>query len=352
MEKAVSTTSQLKPLSASRVKTLENCSWLYWVNYHLKLPQIQNDGAKKGEVCHSIFECLLHPRHLKHFKSITEKGSVTASKSVYRLIKFYIKRLKLPIDSFELIDKMIVVGLKTDFFVKDGKLVSAEFEFNLISESPRYHMRGFMDKVYIVGDTIIIDDFKSSKKKFEGEDEESNLQALMYSLAASQLWPTFKPIVRFIFLQFPDDPLMTVQFSPDTLKGLEYYLADAQTKVSNFTEKDAKRHFAADYEPPKGEFKGKLLCGFAKRPDQLKKDGTKMWYCAYKFPFDYYAILKSNGEIAYTVFKKEEAKLKDGEKIELRHYEGCPKHRNALDGFSTAPSAGVPKKFTNVLDDF
>lgn len=354
MEAKIST-PEVKSLSASRVKTLENCSWLYWAIYHLKLPSVQNDGAKKGEICHSVFECLLNARHRKHYDRIIKADSVMGSKPVERLIKFYIKRLKLPCEVFEQICNMIVVGLKTDFFTKGGKLVAPEYRFDLTNESPYYRMKGFMDKPYIVGNKIIIDDFKSSKKKFAGEDEESNLQALIYSLAATKIWPHLKPVVRFIFLQFPEDPLMTLEFTPDVLKGLEHYLADAQTKISNFTEKDARGHFAADSTPPPNEFKGKLLCGFARHPNQLKKNGEKMWHCPYRFPFTYFIVRKADATIAYSVFNKEDAVLKAGEKIERAVYDGCPRFRNALDGFpdTVVQDRGASKpKVTNVLDDF
>jgi hypothetical protein len=52
----------LKTLSASRIKTLETCSWVYWLNYHAKVPQSQNDGALRGTICHTIFELLLNKR--------------------------------------------------------------------------------------------------------------------------------------------------------------------------------------------------------------------------------------------------------------------------------------------------
>ena len=54
-------------LSASRLKTLETCSWSYWCNYHLKLPQKQNEGALRGTVCHLVFEMLVKKKHKKHF---------------------------------------------------------------------------------------------------------------------------------------------------------------------------------------------------------------------------------------------------------------------------------------------
>ena len=49
-------TEQNKILSASRIKTLETCSWTYWVNYHLKIPQRSNDGSDRGTICHTVFQ--------------------------------------------------------------------------------------------------------------------------------------------------------------------------------------------------------------------------------------------------------------------------------------------------------
>jgi hypothetical protein len=345
------TQEPLSPLSASKVKVLENCSWLYWSTYHLKLPQVQNDGARKGNVCHSIFEILLNKKHIPLVKKVTKAGTVTVSKALERLIKKYIRTQGLPDHSavFLQIDQMLLVGLKSDFYVQGGVLVSPEYKFDLIE--PSFRIKGFMDKPVIKGDTIIIDDFKSAKEKFKGEDEESNLQALFYSYAARKIWPNLKPIVRFIFLQYPEDPMMVAEFSDDALKGFEMYLSQIQKRVNIFNENSAKSSFAADQEQHDGGFNGKLLCGYAKQPNQLKKDGTKMWHCSYKFPFDYYVIKKA-GKIVYTVFKEEQIKpLKDGETVEKMRYDGCPKFRNAVDDLHTS-KAEPPKKYVNVLDDF
>ena len=54
-------------LSASRIKTAESCSWLYWCKYKLKLPDRSNDGARRGSICHLIFELLGEPRRKKYF---------------------------------------------------------------------------------------------------------------------------------------------------------------------------------------------------------------------------------------------------------------------------------------------
>lgn len=347
---------ELKPLSASRVKTLENCSWLYWCNYHLKMPQEQNEGAKKGDICHTVFEMLLRkPARKAYFNKIVADGSVTAVPSIERLIKKLIKslRVKDTVDGFRHIDEMILVGLKNDFYVEGGTLTAPEFKFDLWSEEPRFRIKGLMDKPFIRGNEIIIDDFKSSKQKYAGEDQESNLQALFYSFAATQLWPHLIPTVRFIFLQYPRDAIQSVTFTPDALLGFKYYLEATQLKIEGFNEYAARNNFAADTPAGKETFTGAALCGWASYPNKLKKDGTKMWHCPYRFAYDYFAI-KKDGKIVYTVLEEKDIKkLKKGEVIEKCHYDGCPKHKNPLDDMSTPVRQPSAKKvYRNVLDDF
>lgn len=346
---------KMKALSASRIKTLENCAWLYWVQYHLRLPRFQNEGAKKGDVCHSVFEVLLNKKHNKHYKKVLKSDSVAGSRPIEKLVRKFMTRNELDPNNTEMftqIDKMILVGLKTDFYVSGGEVVKPEYEFEIMNAGPKYYIKGFIDKPALRGDEVIIDDFKSSKKQFEGEDHESNVQALIYSLAAKKLWPTFKPSVRFIFLQFPDNPIQEIKFSEETLSGFELYLENIQEKVDNFSSQDATANFASDKGmPTTGEFKGKLICGFNKHAGQLKKDGTLMWGCPYKFAFDYYAI-KKDGKVSYSVMDDKKVKLKAGEVMEKMRYDGCPRFNSvALNNMHTkiAPS---PASFKNVLDDF
>lgn len=341
---------ELSPLSASKTKTLENCSWSYWCNYHLKLPQGKNEGAQKGEVCHWVFEILIKDKYKSRVSKIIQSDTIQTDKPLDRLIKIFIKRAGLPNTPsiYEHVLQMVMVGLKNDFYVKGGKLVAPEFKFDI--SKPTFRIKGFMDKPFIVGKNILIDDYKSSKQKFKGEEEESNVQALFYSYAAKQLWPELKPIIRFIFLQYPKDPIMTVEFSEDTLRGFEMYLTEMQKRVNVFNEISAKSSFAADREPKDDGFNGKLLCGFAKTPDQKKKDGTKMWHCPYKFAFKYY-VIKKDGKIVKTYLTKEEVRpLENGEVLELANYEGCPRHRNAID--TVRPKVEKPQKYANAIDDF
>jgi len=221
---------------------------------------------------------------------------------------------------------MILVGLKTDFYgpKKNGKpiAIETEREFEIKNESPKYNIKGFIDKFIEYDNSILIQDYKSSKGKFEGEEIESNIQGMMYSLVSKKINKDKKPTAEFIFLRFPDDPKQTVEFSDYQLTGFEHYLEYVNGIVNNYSEEDAKSNFAADAQMPKKGFKGPLLCGFAKVPGQLKKDGSKMWHCPYKFGFEYYEILKDDDTVSHT--SKE--KPSDGVKYNIKKYNGCPKH--------------------------
>lgn len=335
--------SDLKKLSASRIKTLQSCSWTYWANYVLKLPQATNSGALRGSTCHSIFELLLMPKRKKYQKSIVKAKSLEACSSVKRLVKIYLKKQKLHEQSeYDLVEKMIVVGLASDFYGKKGtKLFAPEHQFDIANLEPKYHIGGFIDKWGIdeKKKIIYIYDYKSSKAKFSGEEQSANVQAMMYSLVAKKMYPEYKPIVVFIFLRFGDDPEQIVEFDDKILAGFEHFLEDVNSQINNFTYADALANLAAGQKQKGDSFSGRLMCGFSKEKGELKKDGTPKWCCPYKFGFDYFVGLDKDGKIASTEFT-EKALLDDKtiadkiKSVEKRTYFGCPAfNKSSLTSF-------------------
>ena len=330
MEKTAKSVKE-KVLSASRIKTLETCSWSYWCNYHLKLPQKQNEGALRGTVCHLVFEMLVKKKHKKHFDKIFKGNSIKRSPAVFRMVMKHLTQMEnsfdLPMtneENVELVDDMIVVGLNCDFFGWGGKVDKPEHEFLLENKDPEYKIRGFIDKpiVYKKGKKIKIVDYKSSKYKFRGEELHSNVQAMVYTLAAQQEWPEYSPTVEFQFLRHPRSPLQQLQFNKDQLRGLEYYLAHTFQIINNFTEETATTNYAADTK------KNAWLCKIGK------------WRCPYIDPYPYFVIVDESGEEISKSLKRSElqSKLKDGQKIKKRKYDGCPRHKssseNILDLFT------------------
>ena len=319
---------KFKYLSASRIKTLKNCSWFYWCNYHLKVPQPNNSGAMRGTICHLVFELLLNKRHKKHYNQITKKECITASPAIDRLVIKHLKKDGIhDEENYTLTNKMIVTGLNHNFFTKGIKLFDPEYEFNIKNNEPIYNLYGFIDKWGIdhKNKKIEIFDYKSSKVKFNGDDLESNVQAMIYSLVSKKLYPDYEPSVTFIFLRFRKDPEQRVCFDKKTLEGFEFYLENVNDQINNFEYKDATSNFAADKRPEGKGFNGYLLCGRCSEKGELKKDGTPKWHCPYKFEQEYYAIVDKDKKTLKTSLVESELNPKEDESVEKRIYPGCPK---------------------------
>lgn len=313
-----------KILSASRIKTLETCSWVYWNNYHTKIPQSQNDGALRGTICHTVFELLLNPKHKNHYKKIIKQGSISGSQAVTRLVKKLKLKSGLDESNFQILDQMIMVGLKHDFFGEGGKVIKPEYPFEIKNENPKYHIKGFIDKPIRKKEEMHIVDYKSSKYKFRGDDLEANIQAMMYSLASLKIWPKLKPIVKFLFLRFPKQPIQQLVFTDEQIKGFEHYLEHINDYINKFDEQAAQSNFAADND------KNKWMCQIGG------------WKCPYKDSFEYYVKLNDKGEI---IESNLDGQFKDvhGFAVEKRAYEGCPRWK---------PSNDINSKISSGKDEF
>lgn len=335
-----------KYLSASRIKTLKSCSWLYHTNYVLKLPDKSNSGAQRGAICHLVLECLLNKRHKRHISKMRRAGTIEKCPSIVRLVKKHLKKDGLlndeEEDHYALCDQMILVGLNHDFLGARGSVPIPEQDFKIDGE--RYKIRGFIDKsvFYNGGKELEITDYKTSKRKFEGDDLHDNVQAKSYVLAAKEIWPKVEKVkVKFLFLRFPEDPVIEIEPSLETLADFENELEGYYKQINNFTEESAYANLAARQEYPKkdGGFCGPLMCGYGKFPGHKNKAGKEYWVCQAKWPFDYFGIKNSCGEIVRTAFEPEGlGEIGRDEEVVMLHYAGCPAHRK--------------KKEVDILEDF
>jgi len=340
-----------KPLSASRIKSLQSCSWAFWCNYHLKLPDSTNDGALRGSLVHSIFECLGKDRHKKHYDKIINDQDAFASPVIGRYIMSYAKENNLT-DEFNvnLINEMIVEGLNYDFYGLDNdksphEVISEKsFDISVNESGKNYRILGFIDKLFLFKDSAAanIRDFKTSKSFFTGKDYNDNIQGLIYRLAVKHLYPEYyNRIVQFLFLRFDckeggEGNIIVPDVDEDELEGFEYYLTEVQRLINNFDESDAIKNFAYDqgYPPKEDGFSGRLTCGYSSYPMQCRKkdDYSPYYYCPYKFPYDYYKLLDESGELIKTSRKKSEIEVlqkhNPGSMIEKEHYNGCPRAYN------------------------
>jgi len=248
----------------------------------------------------------LNKRHIKNYKRIIKKNAINGDKGVDALVKKLARKVKLDDSNYKLLNDMILVGLKHDFFGEQGDIVKPEYDFEIQNDEPKYHIKGFIDKPIKIKKEMHIIDYKSSKYKFRGDDLEANIQAMMYSLASKKLWPKLKPIVKFLFLRFPKQPIQELSFDDNQIKGFEHYLEHINEYINNFDENSAKSNFAIDNP------KNKWMCQIGG------------WKCPYKDSYDYYVKLNENDEIIESNFDGNFKDIK-GFKIEKRRYNGCPK---------------------------
>lgn len=321
-------------LSASRIDTFLLCSWLYYAKYKLKIPDKGNDGANRGSVTHDVLEILLNPRHEHHVKKIMKDRTCRNDESVWRLVEKKARQYGVGSRAnLDMINSFILVGLFNDFFGDSftKKILPEEmYEFKVEEDGKRYFIVARIDKIFVKehggGTFIEIVDYKTSSRKFEGKKIDFNIQEFVYTLAAKKMFPEAKSHeLSFLFLKFPKDPQVSSQpISDEELDGFEYYLTDLQSLMEDFTEEDASKNFAArkGYLPEEYGFCGMKKCGYAKKPGQLKKDGTPYYHCEAKFPFNYFVIEK-DGKILRSAFDEEDLKCEEGETIVRKEYKGC-----------------------------
>jgi hypothetical protein len=330
------------PLSASRIKTAQSCSWLYWTQYKLKLPDSSNDGAKRGSICHLIFEVLGEKRRSSHYKAIMKSEDIFIIPSIERLVMKHARKVGVDDEvNIQLIKEMTFNGLSYDFFGQTiGKptVAVSEQDFDIIQNDGqfKYRIRGFIDKLFLYKKSkfALIRDFKSSKAVFKGKEIDDNLQDLMYSLAVKKLFPEYsRRQSEFVFLKFDledensDGVIRMEEISDEELLGFESQLTEIQKYFDNFSLKDAVANLAYDQGFPKsGGFAGKLICGLGTHKHELKKDGTKKWHCGFRFPFHFYQILNEEGEVVQSLKEEDfdEEKVPPNHTFELKWYSGCP----------------------------
>jgi hypothetical protein len=319
-------------LSASKVKTLKDCSWYFWAKYCLKLPDKTNLGAAIGSCVHDLFEILGSPKKIKLAQDFYEADcDFDKFPVIFRFLRA--KCLKSNIGLYDvdkksnksnigLIQDMIRVGLSSGFFPEEGETnLASELYFDICHMDPEFKIVGYMDKLLFKEKegTLIVQDFKSSKMVFKGEELDTNIQAMIYSLAAhflkqKQKLPNFKKvIIQFIFLRFAENPYQNLEFTEEELDGFKHYLAYLSDIISNFTIEDAQADYASN------------------DPARRWKCSTKSgWKCPYKDKFEYWAVVDAEGRVKQTLFeddyevKSKLIELKDGEKWEKLAYSGCP----------------------------
>lgn len=322
-------------ISASSVKLFELCSWKYFANKVLKYPKPENAGSARGTCVHKVFECLLNPRHKKHYDKIIKTKNVKKCKPVYRLVKKLMSKYDVLNDKYDkkgnhnldLVLEMILTGIGYDFFCNGYEILGSEY--NISIEQKDYKVRGIIDVLSLDKDKLLIRDYKSSAPD---SSEDFNTQALMYILWAKRI-KNMDAVAQFVFLRKDntDNFIEELKFSDSQIDGFETYIKHIYKTLRDININTAKSHFAYDDGfANDGGFKGAVACGRSMYKGHLKKDGSEMYACEHKHPVNYYVLFR-DGKFQKSSYNKEDLEKhidKNNSKcysLVSVNYAGCPR---------------------------
>ncbi len=255
-------------VSASRLKTLTECSLKFHYQEVEWLPQSTHWKTRAGSVTHLVFECVMNqrrPKRLALFKSIMETPSFNLLNhpALVRFTAWQLRREGIAAqcsvaDIGQLLD-VAWLGLRPHFTsTVDGKLVYApppryvnEHRFQIKLSSGAV-ISGFIDLLLVWPDRAIVIDLKTQAAKFPQAELPSNVQGAMYQLVCYRE-EGFVPTVEFLMLRHPPGPRSPEKHiqrvappSVTTLAGLEVYVDAIYARVNAFTLEDALSNASSD----------------------------------------------------------------------------------------------------------
>ncbi len=296
-------------VSASRLKTLKECSLKFYYENIVHLPDAGHHKARQGDCVHALFELFMAPKRRKILAAILQNGLNPADyPSIARYIRFYDRAHQIGPYEMEAMEGMMVVafaGIRPYFINAAGEFAPppechSEYEFHLwLGEA---EIKGYIDLLLVWPDRAVVMDLKSQKAKFTQADVPNNIQAAIYQLACYRK-SGFIPAVEFVLLRhapskrYPKLHIQRVEApSLPALLGLEMYLEHMYHGINQFTLEDACVH-----------------------PHDSLTFCQKV--CRFYAPFTYWAVLK-DGELV-TTHLNDQVTLQEGETLVRREHAGC-----------------------------
>lgn len=301
-------------LSASKIKSLDQCSYKFYLNYFKHLPETTHPKTFAGTVAHEIFEFLAQKENRPILEQVKKAGFDACSIPVIqKMMDEWVEKFEIIEDVAAGIPQMLDLGCEFLYDkLTDPKLLEYHTEKEFTLRGKKYEIKGFIDLLLIYKDHALIVDYKSQGQKFTKEELDFNIQALVYQLVVHREH-NLKSDVEFILLRHPptsrtpDKHIQPVPYGGEKLfSGLEDYLDYLQDQFNDFT----IEHAASNY-----------CC------DNPKKLSFCIHVCQFKKRFDYYAMTDGKTDIKTSMTKNDTFVLEAAEKglkIVKRKYAGCP----------------------------
>jgi hypothetical protein len=273
---------ELRYLRSSSANTFKDCEFQYFLEYVLGIQSPSGKKAVLGTICHLVLEIMA-----KHKRNGRAPDKYCDPEYLLRICWDRITKEETHIQfdekkDYRFCEKTLEKAIVSKYNPLKLKIMDPERQFVLPLEDPRftttYHdllnktketiqieIRGTIDLVcHKNADTLHIVDYKTGKRKcwITGEEkddsfiQDKDVQARIYALAASRLYPKYKKIIVTI-----------------------YYINDGGAVSGTFTKKD----HAETYNILKDiidEIKSNQF------PSRIKEERPKdTWKCKYVCPF-------------------------------------------------------------------
>ena len=264
-------------LSASRLNVYVDCPFRYFLQYHLKLPELNQDTihTHKGSAVHEVLEKYAkddkdyrknlieyyfqhkvwefdnrkpnrgfpHPveKDCDNCKWATDTGGTKLCSVANRLVTMFDGCPKPNFeDDLALIEKTI--NAEDSYLSKN--ILGAEVAFS--KEYEGFKVRGFIDLIIELDkDTIEVVDYKSGNYTKNTKDAFKDLQMRVYSLVAKELYPQYK--YALMTLAYLRKAPVTVTFSPSDDLKTKNFLREAYQKIANSCDPPRKKSFKCNW---------------------------------------------------------------------------------------------------------
>lgn len=210
----------LVDFSYSRIDTYTQCPAKYFFSYIKREERQFNPPAVLGNIVHAVLENVLeNDKELVLSELQNEYDTNIPLWDPNNLI------------SKELLDigSVIITDFYEDNMDESFHIYGKEIAFELIIGS--YKIIGFIDRVDVYGDNVLVTDYKTGKWEVTNKDVPTNLQLGLYALAMSTIFPDKTIRAELYYLRSGKKKGHT--FSQEDIENVKLNLIDKILKIIN-----------------------------------------------------------------------------------------------------------------------
>lgn len=267
---------EIEYLSASRLTTYMDCSFKYFLQYHIKLPDLDKPTihTEKGTAVHEVLEKFAkddkdYTLNLKEYYSKSKlweldsrkagrgfphpvekncgscKWAIQGNRTICSIANQFIEDFPgCPKPNFEDDLKLAAAAINAKDTVFNRKIIGAEVPFE--KEYDGFKVRGYIDLITELDDaTIEVRDYKSGSRAKTTDEAFKDLQMRIYSMVAKDMYPQYSYVV--MTLDFLRKGPVSVIFTKEDDNKTRDYLKEAYKKISEAKNPYRKKSFKCSW---------------------------------------------------------------------------------------------------------